>query len=323
MKSLKFFTVIIGIIVSVTSVSACMNSSKCDILQAEWNAETRTFKIITNNIQDRVHMYGFNVVWIDGKTIFEVLPYKEDYSFISVKLPEEFGDPLQGGKNGNGVLDVSTDSPPCGGCMKTFNFFNIINNTYITSACLNTYKSNQLTCPSGILADKISGKNSDSLKIYGTIEANCCGTHLASIIKRNDSILIITKDTGELCKCMCNYCFEIKVPYTNNDSILKINDVTYKTKSITAINSIENVTKAIISPNPATPSETITIKGEYASDAKVSITSVGGALIGSVIPSVGADAMTVSLSGLNLQAGIYFVRIDSGEKVYVGKLCVK
>ena len=90
-------------------------------------------------------------------------------------------------------------------------------------------------------------------------------------------------------------------------------------------NSISDIiTNSItISPNPATPSETITIKGEYATDAKVSITSAGGSMVGCVIPSVGADAMTVSLSGLNLQAGIYFVRIDSGEKVYVGKLCVK
>jgi hypothetical protein len=90
-------------------------------------------------------------------------------------------------------------------------------------------------------------------------------------------------------------------------------------------NSISNIiTNSIsISPNPATPSETITIKGEYASDAKVSITSVGGAMVGSVTPSVGADAMTMSLLGLNLQAGIYFVRIESGEKVFSGKLCVK
>jgi hypothetical protein len=90
-------------------------------------------------------------------------------------------------------------------------------------------------------------------------------------------------------------------------------------------NSISNIIthNITIAPNPATPSETITIKGEYASDAKVSITSVGGAMVGSVTSSVGADAMTVSLSGLNLQAGIYFVRIESGEKVFSGKLCVK
>ncbi len=91
------------------------------------------------------------------------------------------------------------------------------------------------------------------------------------------------------------------------------------------INDINVVTtnSLSISPNPATPSETITIKGEYALDSKVSITSVSGAMVGSVIPAVSADAMTVSLSGLNLQAGIYFIRIESGEKVFSGKLCVK
>ena len=91
----------------------------------------------------------------------------------------------------------------------------------------------------------------------------------------------------------------------------------------TSISNLELHPSVPVTPNPATPSETITIRGEYASDAKVSIISVSGALIGSVIPTVGADAMAVSLSGLNLQAGIYFIRIESGEKLYSGKLCVK
>jgi hypothetical protein len=90
-------------------------------------------------------------------------------------------------------------------------------------------------------------------------------------------------------------------------------------------NSVSDIiTNSItIAPNPATSSETITIKGEYASDAKVSIISTSGSIVGSVIPSVGSDAMTVSLTGLNLQAGIYFIRIESGDKVFSGKLCVK
>jgi Secretion system C-terminal sorting domain len=327
MKSLKITTLVIGIIISISSGLACVNSSKCDILKAEWDSKTRTFKINTNNIQNIVRLDGFYVDWMDEKTIYEILPLLKPYNqgdlFISVYLPEELGDPLQGGKNGNGALSVSTNSAPCGGCMKTFSFYNITNNAYIKSACLDTYKSNVPTCPSGVFVDKISGEQADSVRIYGTIEANCCGTHLASISKKSDSILVITKDTGELCKCMCNYCFEIKVPISYGNKILKFNNTIYKINSSSAIVSIEENERTIISPNPATPSETITIKGEYASDAKVSITSVGGTIVGSVTPSVGTDAMTMSLSGLNLQAGIYFLRIESGEKVFSGKLCVK
>jgi hypothetical protein len=91
---------------------------------------------------------------------------------------------------------------------------------------------------------------------------------------------------------------------------------------VTAISDVKIESVAVM-PNPASPSETITISGEYASDAKVCITSVSGAIVGSAIPTVGTNAMTVSLSGLNLQAGIYFMRIDSGEKAYSAKLCVK
>jgi Secretion system C-terminal sorting domain len=103
------------------------------------------------------------------------------------------------------------------------------------------------------------------------------------------------------------------------------NYIDLKTAKIwTSLSSVYTGTESkIIVPNPATPSETITIQGEYASDAKVSITSTSGSMLGSVTPTVGADAMTVSLSGLNLQAGIYFLRIESGEKVFSGKLCVK
>jgi Secretion system C-terminal sorting domain len=104
-----------------------------------------------------------------------------------------------------------------------------------------------------------------------------------------------------------NYCSKsFTPPITNSISDIIANNITIT-----------------ITPNPATPFETITIQGEYASDAKVSIISASGAMVGSVTPTVGANAMTVPLSGLNLQAGIYFVRIESGVKVYIGKLCVK
>jgi hypothetical protein len=104
-----------------------------------------------------------------------------------------------------------------------------------------------------------------------------------------------------------------------------INGIDMTTAPVCKSNAVNVVvaTSVAISPNPATPSETITIKGQYAADAKIIILSASGSIVGSVIPSVGSDAMAVSLSGLNLQAGIYFIRIESGEKVYSGKLCVK
>ncbi len=321
MKSKKLLSFTIGIIISLSSVSACMNNYNCEVIQADWNSAKRTFTIKKYNLEKGLMVY---VKWTNNKNIFEDLSIQKSFvagdSIISATLPEKFGDPLQGGNDGNGILKVSvSNGMPCGGCSKTFNFYNITNNAFIKSACLDTDKSTVPACPSGVFFDKTA----DSIKIYGTTEANCCGTHLASMNKRNDSILIMTKDTGVLCKCMCNYCFEIKVPFSYVDNILKFNNTIYKIKSSSAIDSIKENERTIISPNPATPSETITIRGEYASDAKVSITSVSGAIVGSLIPTVGADAMAVSLSGLNIQAGIYFVRIDSGEKVYSAKLCVK
>ncbi len=117
--------------------------------------------------------------------------------------------------------------------------------------------------------------------------------------------------------------FEYKRSLMSGDPINRVT-VTILSGNISSINET-NTEHSIINlfPNPATPSETITIKGEYASDAKVSIISAGGSIVGIVTPTIGADAMAVSLSELNLQSGIYFIRIESGEKVYSGKLCVK
>jgi hypothetical protein len=214
MKSLKIFMILIGIIVSLSSASACGNSLKCDMLQVEWNSSTRKFTIKMKNLE-RVPIS--EIIWSNNNEIIEFLdlvrPGISGDSIISSILPEKYGDPLQGGNDGNGVLYLGE---------------------------------------------------------------------------------------GSKCGLTCTFSFK-----PTNNLLLKVTHI------------------ITISPNPATPSETITIKGEYASDAKVSITSVGGQTVGGVIPSVGTDAMTVSLSGLNLQAGIYFIRIESREKVFSGKLCVK
>jgi Secretion system C-terminal sorting domain len=78
-----------------------------------------------------------------------------------------------------------------------------------------------------------------------------------------------------------------------------------------------------IYPNPALTSETVNVKGEFSSDSKVIINSLNGTLIGAVIPTVDQDHLSLSLSSLNLQAGIYILRIESGDINYIAKLSIK
>lgn len=85
-----------------------------------------------------------------------------------------------------------------------------------------------LACELGINFSYIN----DSLLIHGTIGANCCGEHFAIIERSLDTIFITTLDTGNLCTCVCTYCFEIKIPASINDTIVTINGAKYNTNDI-------------------------------------------------------------------------------------------
>jgi hypothetical protein len=90
-------------------------------------------------------------------------------------------------------------------------------------------------------------------------------------------------------------------------------------------NSVDKVAVSTItiSPNPASATETIKIGGVYDQKATVSVLSISGQFVGSLVPTVSADAITVSLAGANVSTGIYFVQIQSEGKTFVGKLSVK
>lgn len=133
--------------------------------------------------------------------------------------------------------------------------------SYLTSKCLSMkLTTSQKSKVQNIDSTKINFEYlGDTLKISGKIEVNCCGTHLAIINRKNDSIFVETLDTGSLCWCMCPYLFEIKVPHASNDSILKfINGNSHKTNnfdiykinsSASSVPTIENVTISCF-PNP-------------------------------------------------------------------------
>lgn len=72
----------------------------------------------------------------------------------------------------------------------------------------------------------------DMLYMTGIIGANCAGTHLAIIKRSGDSILVTTKDTGNLATCHCDYLFMLPLTSSITDSILVFNSVVYHLNSI-------------------------------------------------------------------------------------------
>lgn len=68
----------------------------------------------------------------------------------------------------------------------------------------------------------------DTLIIYGTVTKNCCADNTAVLQDRGDTITIFTFETypqGGGCDCVCDYCFELKVPdFTRKACELRFED---------------------------------------------------------------------------------------------------
>jgi hypothetical protein len=338
MKTKTFFKSALAVLLLGASVSAMAEYVRkpelCNGVTAKWNATARTFTV--SNLPAALKEEPFcawvtDPMWAEGTYDWTITTYNGtftpgDKTYTTGRLKTSWGDPLKGGTNGASYFSISlkhkdndfpTGTPRAEDCSKAFiidvsrpiccKYFNATfsGSTIYFTGILNCSLDNLFVCANpgftkwAIVPIKVDPANPDhgsadvsELTFYGTSE---------KVYPYADDVMFFMNSNG-ITGSLPNDCYKSYPPNRISEVI---------THSIT------------ISPNPATPSETITIKGEYASDAKVSITSVSGAMVGSVTPTVGADAMTVSLSGLNLEAGIYYIRIESGEKVFSGKLCVK
>jgi hypothetical protein len=340
MKSLKFFIITIGVIVSSSNAWAYCKGGGCgayyyicDSAKVTWDGTSRKFTLDLSKIKSSLQEP--TIIYNTGDTCstcdIDLCPHGTFIpgatTFSSLQLDPKYGNPLKNGDNGLSKLWVSLKSQSQF-CKYSFE------GTALQNNCTPTRCNNYNATFNGSTIN-VSGINNCSPS-HDFIIANADFSKWQVVSIKVDSTDIDKGSTDILdlkffgtTESVYPYAKDINfLMYSNSYSPKGYNTSYYycsKSFSPSIQNSVPNITTNIItiSPNPATSSETITIKGEYASYAKVSITSVSGAMVGSVTPTVGTDAMTVSLSGLNLEAGIYFIRIDSGEKVFSGKLCVK
>jgi hypothetical protein len=334
--------------VSMNSTEYVKDPTLCNGVGATWDATTRKFTVkgLHGNINEPWIAYYLTDRLSCSSCYVDICPYGTYIpgasTFSSFKLDTAYGDPFKGGTNGSSNLYVAiksvyNDSPKCGGpnedCGRTFSS-NDLRFGNLCEGKTPTYCENYNATFSGSIIN-VSGINNCSPGNMFMLANPDFSKWLGVSIKVDSTD--IDKGSIDVSKLQFYQTTENVYPYPVDVMFIMLSNSYYGPKGGVNVNecsklfspynpnSISNInTNSItISPNPATSDETITIKGEYASDAKVSIASVSGQTVGSVIPSVGTDAMTVSLSELNLQAGIYFIRIESGEKVFSGKLCVK
>lgn len=178
---------------------------------------------------------------------------------------------------------------------------------------LNAHKD--ATCPDGYHFDY----DRDTLKITGTLGANCCGTHLALISKINDTIFISTADTGQLCLCTCYFCFELKLPASVNDTLVSIHGTIYNTNvGIDAFTEMQNWID--IMPNPATDNISISATTDNVQISQIALYSVSGAFVKS-FNARNVKETNISIS--ELKNGVYIVRVFFNSGAIINKLLIK
>jgi Secretion system C-terminal sorting domain len=191
--------------------------------------------------------------------------------------------------------------------------------SHINGGCINSEKkiANDDSCPQGIFFEY----ENDSLNIFGTIGANCCGTHLAIIKSSHDTIFISTVDTGMLCTCVCEFCFNIRIPVSITDTIVNLNGTIYSTLknySSTIDMSIESYIELV--PNPAKNNLTVLIR-DYIEDLVImELINAQGILLRTIkLNSI--DNINVDLSGL--KSGAYFIRFKTKNNNTFTKTIIK
>ena len=329
--------------ISNSNVSAyTKDPALCNGMKASWDATSRKFTItmLKSEIQEPWVCWLTDVSWCSTCYV-DLTPYGTfipgGNTFTSSKLDPQFGDPTKGGTNGASSLSVAIKgvgnnipkgTPKAEDCSQSFSFVKpgCTTKTYCTNfdakanGSIITLKGLDNCVPD----NQYMVANSD-FSLWASLSPtypdltnrDMAQADVKSLKYYNSSVLVYPFKSG------------IKVYMSSDDKgggpTGRGPNYCSKSFDLPAPLAIEDVSVKILSiyPNPAIATETVTVKGEFSSDSKVSINSLNGTLIGTVVPTVEQDNLSLSLSSLNLQAGIYILRIESGETTYVAKLSIK
>ena len=338
---LLFLLFFMGIMISTSSVSAyTKDPTLCNGMKASWDATSRKFTISMLNpgIKEPWVCWLTDVSWC-STCFVDITPYGTfipgGNTFTSSKLDAQYGDPTKGGINGASSLSVAITGvnntlpkPKAEDCNQAFSF--------VKPGCTtSTYCTNFDAKANGSVITLKGLDNCVPDNQY--MVANADFSLWASLSPTYPDLSNRDMAQADVKSLKFNASSVLVYPFKSGLKVYMSSDdkgggptgrgPNYCSKSFdlpVTVGIEELVVKSLnVYPNPALSSETVTVKGEYSSDAKVSISSLNGTLIGTVVPTVGQDDLSLSLSTLNLQAGIYILRIESGEVSYVAKLSIR
>jgi len=339
---LLFLLFFIGIMISSNDVKAyTKDPTLCEGMKASWDATSRKFTLtmLKSGIVEPWVCWLTDISWC-GTCYVDLTPYGTfipgGNTYTSSKLDSQFGDPTKGGTNGASSLsvaikgvgnDIPKGTPKAEDCSQAFSFVNL-------GCTTKTYCANFDAKANGSIIT-LRGINNcvpDNQYMVANAEFSLWASLSPTYpdLSNRDMAQVDVKGLKYFGSSESVYPFKsgIKVYMSSDDkgggTPGRGKNYCSKSFSLPAV-GIEDVSVKILSiyPNPVMATETVTVKGEFSSDSKVSINSLNGTLIGTVVPTVEQDNLSLSLSSLNLQAGIYILRIESGETTYVAKLSIK
>jgi hypothetical protein len=173
--------------------------------------------------------------------------------------------------------------------------------------------SSGLICAKGINFNY----KSDTLMIFGTLDANCFVTNHAAVEKIRDTIFISTIDSFDS-ECGCGICIEIKILASQEDTIVMLDGVVYNTKSsLNSINESVNYSKLIkIFPNPVNEILNIEVPDRIRLSKIILID-----LTGRLVYTFGTTIRTINLE--KIESGSYFMVFNTEYNGKVIKRIIK
>jgi hypothetical protein len=205
-----------------------------------------------------------------------------------------------------GTYDITLTGLKSNGCELTYGDFITVKDSaqkgefeFITSSCLREIEKSSYN------SEKHFYIKDGILTVYGYYSANC-GTHKTATLRCvGDSVYIQTWEEGPLATCSCSYCFEIKMPIVNQDSIVVFFNNQLVPLELSGIKNlgISDFDLKVV-PNPVHDVLTLAIQNLKLSDCEYTIFDMNGRIV-----QKGGSSRQNQIKIEFTDRGIYFIQI--------------
>jgi len=343
MKTKSFFKsalVVLLLGASMSSSAYVKDPTLCNGVSASWDATARKFTVkgLHGSIQEPWIAYLTDASWCTTCYV-DICPYGTytpgAATFLSSRLGTAYGDPLVNGANGSSAAFIAIKSTandlPKGAKSEDCNV--TCDGSCLKDACkgitpLYCDKFAATFSGSTINVTGIFNCSNDNMYMIATSDFSKWQTVPVKVDPTNPD-----KGSADVSAIKFYQTEELVYPYAEGVSFFMNSDdkgggpsgrgPNYCSKSFAGTVGVSEVAVEVsaIYPNPATVGQTVTVKGTYESDSKVTIYDATGKLVATVVPAITSEGLAFEVPAQ--VSAINFVQITSSNGNYSAKLSVK